>query len=61
MCKMCAHTHTHIVQTHSGEGQCCLTEIFGEEKCTEFAFEDRESSRVPDVLGEIVPYVGTKL
>ena len=43
-----------------GEGQYCLTEIFGEEKCPEVAFERRESSRVPDVLGEIVPDVGTE-
>ena len=43
-----------------GEGQYCLTEIFGEEKCPEVAFERRESSRVPDVLGEIVPDVGAK-
>ena len=42
------HTYTHIVQTDWGEGQCCLTEIFGEEKCLEFAFEGKESSRVPD-------------
>jgi len=40
-CKM--HTHTHTVQTGRGEGQCCLTEIFGEEKCLEFAFEGGES------------------
>ena len=37
------HTHTtiHTVQTDRGEGQCCLTEISGEEKCLEadFAFE----------------------
>ena len=43
-----------------GEGQCCLTEIFGEEKCPEAAFERRESSRVPDVSGEIVPDVRTE-
>ena len=36
------HTHTHTVQTNRGEGQCCLTEIFWEEKCLEFAFEGRE-------------------
>ena len=47
------HTHTHIVQTDSGEGQCCLTGIFGEKKwCLEFAFEVGESSRVLDTLGE---------
>ena len=37
------HTHTHMVQIDRGEGQCCLTEIFGEEKCLEFAFEGREN------------------
>ena len=42
------HTHMHIVQTDMGEGQCCLTEIFGDEKCLEFG---RGNSRVPDVLG----------
>ena len=26
-----AHTYKHIVQTDRDEGQCCLTEIFGEE------------------------------
>ena len=54
------HTHTHTVQTDRGDGQCCLVEIFREDKCPEFAFEGRESSRVPDVLGEIVPGVGAK-
>ena len=51
-----AHTHTRIAQTDRGEGQCCLTEIFGQE----VTFEERESSRVPDVLGKIVPDVGTE-
>ena len=39
MQKMHAHTHTHIVQTDGVKGQCCLAEIFWEEKCLEFAFE----------------------
>ena len=51
------HTHTHTVQNDRGEGQCCLTEIFGEEKYLEFAFEGRK----PRVLGEIVPDVGAKV
>ena len=55
------HTHTHTVQTDRGEGQCCLTKIFLEEKCLEFDFEGRKSSRVPDVLGEIVAEVGAKV
>ena len=55
------HTHTHIVQTDTGEGQCVLTEIFCKEKCLEFASEGRESSRVPDVLEEIVPDVGAEV
>ena len=55
------HTHTHTVQTDRSEGQCGLTEIFWEEKCLELAFEGRESSRVPDVLGEIVPDVEAKV
>ena len=37
----------HIVHTDIDERHCCLTEIFGKEKCLEFAFE--ESSRVPGV------------
>ena len=32
------HTYTHIVQTDTGEKQRCLTELFGEEKCLQFAF-----------------------
>ena len=49
---MHTYTHTHTVLTGSGEGQCCLTGIFGEKKCRlEFAFEAGESSRVPDTLG----------
>ena len=50
---------THIM--YSGGGQRCLAEIFREEKCLAFAFEGAESSRVPDVLGEIVPDVGAKV
>ena len=46
--RACAHTHT--VHTDRSEGQCC-SEILQEEKCLEFAFEGRESSKVPDVLG----------
>ena len=38
------HTRTHTIQTDRGEGQCCLTEIFWEEKCLEFAVEGRESA-----------------
>ena len=55
------HTHTHTVQTDGSEEQCGLTEIFWEEKCLELIFEGRESSRVPDVLWEIVPDVGAKV
>ena len=50
-----------MAQASRGEGQCCLAEIFREEKCLETAFEGRESSRVPNVLGEIVPDVGTEM
>ena len=32
------HTHTHTVQDDRGDGQCCLAEIFWEEKCLESAF-----------------------
>ena len=42
------HAHTHTVQTDGSEWQCGLTEIFWEEKCLEFTFEGRESSRVPE-------------
>ena len=45
------HTHTHTVQTDRDDGQCCLSEIFWEEKCLEFAFEWWESNRVPGRLG----------
>ena len=55
------HAHTHTVQTDGSEEQCGLTEIFWEEKCLELTFEGRESSRAPDVLGEIVPNVGAKM
>ena len=71
MQKMHTHTHTHThtharthastEQTDRSEGQCGLTEIFWEEKCLELAFEGRESSRVPDDLGEIVPDVGAEV
>ena len=44
-----------------GEKDNGLTEIFWEENCLELTFEGRESSRVPDVLGEIVPDVGAKV
>ena len=55
------HTHTHTVQTDDTEGQCSFNEIFREEKCLELTFEGRESSRVPDVLEEIVPDVVAKV
>ena len=32
-----------------------------EEKCHEFVFEGRESSRVSDVFGEVVPDVRTEV
>ena len=32
-----------------------------EEKCLEFVFEGRESSRTSDVLGEVVPDVRTEI
>ena len=60
MQKMHTHTHTHT-RTHCtdmSEEQCGLTEIFWEEEWLELAFE---GSRVPDVLGEIVPDVGAKM
>ena len=38
-----------------------VAELKYSEKCIELAFEGRESSRVPDVLGEIVPDVGAKV
>ena len=43
-----------------GEGQSCLIKIFGEENVFEFVSEGRYSSRVPEVLGETVPDMGTK-
>ena len=51
------HTHTHTVQTDRGEGQCCLTELVGEEICLELAFEGKESSRVPDVTDFFFFYI----
>ena len=41
----CRHAHTYkpIVQTDRDEGQCCLTEIFGEEMYVlTLHFEERE-------------------
>ena len=57
------HTHTHslTLQTDRAEGQCCLIKIFAEEKCLEFVSEGRQTSKVPDVLEETVPGVGTKV
>ena len=55
------HTHSHTVQTDGSEGQFGLTEIFWQEKCLELTFEGRESSRVPDILGEIAQDVGAKV
>ena len=58
------HTHTCIyihvpTNTNRVEGQCWLTEIFGETPCFEFVFEGRIFlRRVPDVLVETAPDVG---
>ena len=35
--------------------------MLGEEKCPEFVFEGKETSRVSDVLGEVVPDVRTDI
>ena len=51
-----AHTWYKLIW---GERQWCISEESGEEKCLQFAFEGRESKRVPGVLGEIIPDVGT--
>ena len=58
------HTHTHTrtdtrarTQTLyrlNGEGQYYSAEMLREEKCLEFAFEGRESSKVSDDMGEVV-------
>ena len=50
-----------MAQASRGEWQCCLAEIFREEKYLEFAFEGRKSRKVPDVFGEIVTDVGAKV
>ena len=34
--------------------------MLGEKKCLEFVFEGRKSSRVSNVLGEVVPHVRTE-
>ena len=45
---MHARTHTHtLYKLIWGERKWCISEEFGEEKCLQFAFEGRESSRVP--------------
>ena len=56
----CAHTNT--IQTVWAKDsitqlKCCLRE----EKCLEFVSEGRWSSRVSDVLGEVVPDVRTEV
>ena len=43
-----------------GEGQYYSAEMLREEKYLEFVFEGRESSRVSDISGEVVPDVRTK-
>ena len=43
------HTHTHCRLTNRSERQCCLTEIYGGEKCLLLVFEG-QSHRVPYVL-----------
>ena len=40
-----------------GEGQYYSAEMLREEKYLEFVFEGRESSRVSDLLGKVVPDV----
>ena len=35
--------------------------MLGEKKCLEFVFEGRKSSRVSNVLGEVVPDVRTEI
>ena len=41
-------THTQTVQTNRDEEQCFLTNIFGEKKYLQFAFEERERERVAE-------------
>jgi len=48
----------HIIQTDRGEGQFCGTEIFRD--VMSLLLKEKKVARVPDVLGEIVPYVGTE-
>ena len=55
------HARPHTLQTDRGEGRCCLAELILRRECLEFAFEGRESSRVSDVLAEIVPDVGAEV
>ena len=53
------HTHTHT-HTNMGEGHCCSSHIIGEEKDLEFAFQGRESSRVPMSWGRLFQMRGLK-
>ena len=48
----------HIIQTDRGEGQFCLTEIFRD--VLSLLLKEKKVARVPDVLGETVPDVGTE-
>ena len=56
------HTHTHV-RAHKhytdcwGEGQYYTDEMLREEKGHEFVFEGRETSRMSDVSGKVVPDV----
>ena len=54
------YTHKHYTDCW-GEGQHYSLEMLKEEKCLQFVLEGRESSRVSDTLGEVVPDVRTEI
>ena len=54
------HTHTHT-HTHTLYRLIGVKDNVAYLKYLELAFEGRETSRVPDVLGEIVPDEGAKM
>ena len=58
------HAHVHAQKHYTdcwGKGRHYSVEMLREEKCFEFVFEGRESSRVSNVLREVVPDVRNEI
>ena len=66
MCKMYPppppppYTHTQTVQTDNGEGQCCLTEIFGEEKYLSSLLKEERIAECLMSWGRLFQMLGPK-